>query len=283
MKQLMTLIVSALTCVLASAAFASSKLYMVIDLSAGANASTYPVSYLEEVPSGGWSDEYKTTKLVMRRIESGTCVVTVSKPYYIGVFEVTQEQYALITGETPSHFEGTCLPVESVSYNKIRGSNRGAQYPSSTDVDTDSFLGKLRERTGLDIDLPTEIQWEYACRANTTTTYSYGDNANGNYMWYLGCSGSKNTRSVGLWGKNNAWGLYDMHGNVWEWCQDWIDDYPSGRVTDPTGPESGSRRVIRGGSWDDSPGGCRCAYRYCVSPGYRRVDVGFRLLLSSQR
>ena len=126
-------------------------------------------------------------------------------------------------------------------------------------------------KTGL--QLPTEAQWEYACRAGSTGAYA------GNLddmAWYENNSGSR-THSVGT-KKPNAWGLYDMHGNVYEWCQDWFGKYPSGSVTDPTGPSSGSDRVGRGGSWDDDAGGCRSAYRSYGEPGYRYYYLGFRVL-----
>ena len=218
--------------------------YCVIDLSAGSSASSYSVEYLAEPPSDGFNaDTYKTTKLVLKRIEAGTYKmcgsksVTLSKPFFIGLFEVTQKQYLLITGDNPSYFSGDKRPVERVSYNAIRGSSNGAKWPSSNAVDSSSFLGKLRARTGLDFDLPTEAQWEYACRAGTTTTYSYGDSASGDYMWYEDNSSSK-THDVGT-KQPNPWGLYDMHGNVWEWCLDWYASSLSGG-TDPKGSSSGS-------------------------------------------
>lgn len=241
--------------------------YCVIDLSGGSTATSYPVTYLSEIPGGSWSDEYKTTKLVLRRIEPGTCVVTVDKPYYIGVFEMTQKQYELVTGSTPSYFSGNDKrPVEQVSYNSIRGSNLGAQYPSSTDVDTDSFAGKCRTRTGLLFDLPTAAQWEYACRAGTTTKYSYGNDPDYAYMWCQGNSGSY-THDVGT-RKENLWGLYDMHGNVWEWCLDFGDYWCN-------------ERLIRGAS-------CTILAEYCTSScgnhdypsGIGLSYTGFRLVMN---
>ena len=258
----------------------SDDLYLVVDLSAGANASSYSVSYLGSVPSGGWTDEYKTTKLVLRRIPAGTYMmqnasnVTLTKPFYCGVFEVTQKQYSLVMGSNPSRFEGDALPVERVSYNTIRGSSNGAKWPSSSAVDSDSFMGKLRSRTGLDFDLPTEAQWEYACRAGTTTICYWGNSMDDNYAWHCGNS-SSTTHKVGT-KTPNAWGLYDMSGNVWEWCLDRYGTLAYG--TDPKGSSSGSGRVFRGGSWYSNAGDCRSSGRSGSSPSNGNYDCGFRLV-----
>ena len=257
--------------------------YCVIDLSAGANATSYPVTYLAAPPSGGFNvDAYKTSKLVLKRLEAGTFKmqgssnVTLTKPFFCGLFEVTQKQYKLVTGSNPSSFSGDTLPVENVSYNLIRGSSNGAKWPSSSAVDSSSFMGKLRARTGLDFDLPTEAQWEYACRAGTTTTYSYGNSANGNYMWYEDNSSSK-THTVGA-KSANPWGLYDMHGNVYEWCLDWYGTLAYG--TEPKGSSSGSGRVVRGGSWSDNAVYCTSSYRGRSTPSYEYdyYRFGFRLV-----
>ena len=255
--------------------------YCVIDLSAGANATSYPVTYLAEPPSGGFNvDAYKTSKLVLKRLEAGTFKmqgssnVTLTKPFFCGLFEVTQKQYTLVTGSNPSSFSGDTLPVEKVSYTAIRGYSNGAKWPSSSAVDSSSFVGKLRSRTGLDFDLPTEAQWEYACSAGTTTTYSYGNSANGNYMWYTSNSSSK-THPVGS-KSANPWGLYDMHGNVWEWCLDWYGTLAYG--TDPKGSSSGSDRVRRGGGWGSNAGDCTSSYRGSNTPSYENFYFGFRLV-----
>ena len=170
--------------------------YCVIDLSAGPSASSYPVTYLAEPPSGGFNvSDYNTTRIVLKGIEAGSFImgenqndeahrVTLTKPFYIGLFEVTKKQYQLVMGGDAPNPSANMLPVETISYVTIRGSSNGLKWPASNAVDDNSFLGKLRARTGLDFDLPTEAQWEYACRAGTTTTYSYGDRANGDYMWY---------------------------------------------------------------------------------------------------
>ncbi len=255
--------------------------YCVIDLSAGANATSYPVTYLASLPSGGFNvDAYKTSKLVLKRLEAGTFKmqgstnVTLTKPFFCGLFEVTQKQYTLVMGTNPSKFSGDTLPVEQVSYNIIRGSSNGAKWPSSSAVDSSSFMGKLRSRTGLDFDLPTEAQWEFACRAGTTTTYSYGNSANGNYMWYAGNSNDK-THPVGS-KSANPWGLYDMHGNVWEWCLDWYGNLTYG--TDPKGSSSGSNRVERGSCWYNDADLCTSSRRGSYYPSGGGSSDGFRIV-----
>lgn len=290
--------------------------YIVVDIGGGKDVETWPVSKLTDVPEGGWTDEYKTTKLVLRRIEGGTFVmgsptnelghatdeaqhrVTLTKPYYIGVFEVTQRQWELAMETCPSFFSNRTYyatrPVEEVSYNDIRGGLAGAEWPAAKAVDTSSFLGILREKTGLAFDLPTEAQWEYACRAGTTTALNSGKNLTetnscpnmdivGRYYYnnstgYLErwCDTSLGTDKVGSY-LPNAWGLYDMHGNVGEWCLDWSGTYGTGDVIDPVGGDSGSDRVLRGGSWWNSAEGCRSANRNRGDPSVIYGNNGFRL------
>lgn len=281
--------------------------YCVIDLSDGAYAMSYPVTYMDVLPTEGFNtSEYKTTKLVLRLIEpgsfkmGGSYAVTLTKPFYCGVFEVTQSQYELVMGTRPSYFTNTSYyatrPVERVSYDMIRGSLAGAGWPGSPSVDPTSFMGKLRSKTGIDgFDLPTEAQWEYACRAGSTTDYNNGWNYTGIYeeasgrsahlaevgrYWYNGgenysqsCDTSAGTARVGSY-LPNAWGLYDMHGNVKEWCLDWYGDLVGGTM-DPTGPSSGTSRVLRGGCWRNNAGLCTSSRRFEDSPSY---DEGFRLV-----
>ena len=290
----------------------SDALYCVVDLSAGPNAEKYPVSYLNAEPKGGWTEEYKTCKLVLRRIEPGSFKmggrydVTLTKSFYIGVFEVTQKQYKLVTGDNPSEFKGEIRPVEKVSYDMIRGNDAGAKWPASSAVDSDSFMGKLRTRTGLDsFDLPTEAQWEYACRAGTTSKYNNGGDSDddlkklGRFVLNQKLRGHKEPDAnfaqhepdgkggcleghtvVGSY-MPNAWGLYDMHGNVWERCLDWRGDL-SGGATDPVGSSSGAYRVLRGGSWYNYAHYCTSSSREVKNPsnGYSRRD-GFRIAISS--
>jgi len=187
--------------------------------------------------------------------------VTISKPFYMGVTEVTQAQYEAVMGTNPSSFKGPENPVETVAW-----------------IDAVEFCRKLSAKTGQKVRLPTEAQWEYACRAGTKTRFGFGDDDDDLdvYAWYTANNGSK-THPVGR-KKPNAWGLYDMHGNVWEWCGDWYaDSYANANNRDQAGPDSGASRVLRGGSWDYNPLHCRSAYRIRGTPDFRHYDVGFRV------
>ncbi len=238
--------------------------YCVIDLSSGSGDASYPVTYMLTPPSGGFNaDEYKTSKLVLRLIEPGSFKmggkfnVQLTRPFYCGLFEVTQKQYELVTGSKPSSCKGDMRPVESISWDTIRGNSYTYNWPASTSVNPNSFMGKIRARTGIDFDLPTEAQWEYACRAGTTSLYYNGGNTSDD-LKLLGRFGGNQSDGKGGYSEHtkvgsylpNAWGLYDMYGNVWEWCLDWAGDLSSG-VTDPSGPSSGSFRVKRGGDWEN--------------------------------
>lgn len=272
----------------------NNSLYYVIDLSGGTSAASYPVTTLSAPPGGVWSDEYKTTKLVLRRIEAGSFRmngsydVTLTQPFYMGVFEVTQKQYELVTGNKPSYYKGDTRPVEYVSWNTIRGNSDSCNWPNVKTVDANSFVGLLRSKTGLSFDLPTEAQWEYACRAGTTSSYNNGGNTEADLKTLGRYSGNRNDgrggysehTTVGSYAPN-AWGLYDMHGNVYEWCLDWYGSLSNG--TDPLGSVSGSYRVMRGGSWDYGASGCTSSYRYGSYPSsnYFYNGFGFRLACSA--
>ncbi len=197
--------------------------------------------------------------------------VRITQPFFLGVYPVTQAQWERVMGSNPSRFKGPDHPVERVSWN-----------------DCQEFIRRLNDlpgERGVVYRLPTEAEWEYACRAGSTTVYSFGDSAAslGDYAWYVSNSGRK-THPVGQ-KKPNSWGLYDMHGNVWEWCQDWHDSgyyaAAASPINDPTGPIAGSNRVIRGGSWGSHARYCRSANRNGHTPSRRGYDLGFRLAFSS--
>lgn len=274
----------------------SDALYCVIDLSGGANASSYPVTYLDAMPTGGWTDEYKTTKLVLRRIEAGTFKmqnvqdVTLTRAFYMGVFEVTQKQYELVTGTNPSYsgdspstYCGDMRPVDSVSWDKVRGSSDTYNWPGETSVDCDSFIGRIGARTGLSVDLPTEAQWEYACRAGTDTDFNNGssDTVPGRYYYNkTDCAGGYADYAthtvVGLY-QPNRWGLYDMHGNVNEWCLDWWGkELFYGR--NPMGSQAGTERVFRGGAWWSYAGYCTSTERGHEKSSAVSRGIGIRLV-----
>jgi formylglycine-generating enzyme required for sulfatase activity len=190
--------------------------------------------------------------------------------FAIGQYPITQEQYQKVMGTNPSYFKNNPQnPVEKVSWD-----------------DAQAFCKKLSQLTGKTYRLPTETEWEYACRAGTTTRYYFGDDANqlGDYAWYDGNS-QGTTHPVGQ-KKPNGWGLYDMSGNVWEWCEDdWHDNY-IGAPTDGSAwfitndNRSQSRKCLRGGSWSsNNPNGCRSAFRlYNVRRDYRYIYLGFRVV-----
>ncbi len=204
--------------------------------------------------------------------------VEITKGFWMGQYEVTQEQYEKIMGENPSSFKGSNNPVETVSWNHAT-----------------EFCKKLSEREGMKYSLPTEAQWEYAARAGTSTKYSFGDDENELYKYGNYCDKS-NTGGYGWQDKNhddeydktapvgslkpNPWGLYDMHGNVFEWCMDYGDDnaYSKHNKQDPVYLQSTASRVRRGGSWNNSPRYCRSAYRYWDAPGFAGLNIGFRVV-----
>jgi formylglycine-generating enzyme required for sulfatase activity len=189
--------------------------------------------------------------------------VTIENPFYMGRYEVTQKQWREIMGDNPSYLKADDLPVECVSWGDVH-----------------EFIKKLNEKEGTKkYRLPSEAEWEYACRAGTTTRYSFGDDESklGDYAWYYENSEWK-THTIGQ-KEPNLWGLYDMHGNVWEWVQDkWHGNY-NGAPTDGSAWESGdgALRIDRGGSWSNNARDCRSAVRGLI-PGFYGCNLGFRLL-----
>lgn len=266
---------------------------------------------------------YMTTKLVLRRISPGTfemgsppdeigretlgfCFedrhkVVLTRPFYIGVFEVTQEQWRRVMGsEWTSCFTNVqyaaTRPVDSMSYDAVRGTDLGTRWPAGNEVDATSFMGQLRAKTGLGtFDLPTEAQWEYACRAGTTTALYSGTDlvspdfdtnlcALARYKFNGGEAGrsvttEKGTARVGSY-RPNAWGLYDMHGNLFEWCMDWYTGHLGfAPVKDPVGALSGSGRILRGGCYKHIAAYSRAAFRPAMPSSSCYFDYGFRVAL----
>lgn len=195
--------------------------------------------------------------------EKPTHQVTLTNDYYIGKYEVTQALWQAVMGKNPSNFKGDNLPVERVSWD-----------------DCQEFISKLNRITGKTFRLPTEAEWEYAARGgNKSRGYQYsGSNNLSDVAWYGDYSGDK-THAVGAKHPNEL-GIYDMSGNVWERCQDWFGEYSSSSQVNPTGANSGSTRVVRGGSWSFYADGCRSSCRCDVTPDFRSDDLGFRLVLS---
>ena len=213
---------------------------------------TFTMGATSEQGDDAWSEERPTHQVTL-------------SDYMIGKTEVTQELWQAVMGSNPSYYKGNNLPVESVSW-----------------YDCQEFIKKLNSLTGLKFRLPTEAEWEYAARGGNKRKgekcckYSGSNNIN-DVAWYDDNSSSK-VHAVATKAPNEL-GIYDMSGNVWEWCSDWYGDYSSGSQTNPKGPSKGSDRVFRGGGWDDFAGGCRVSFRNGLTPGRRYADLGLRLAL----
>jgi formylglycine-generating enzyme required for sulfatase activity len=273
--------------------------YLVIDVSAGPNAQSYPWTEgpISALPT---DDIHKQSKILLRQIPAGTFPmgspgdeagrfsnetlhqVELTQPFYIGVFEITQQQWELVMGENPSEIPSPRHPVDGASWNSIRGGT----WPDGLPADQ-SFLGVLRSKTGLPLDLPTEARWEYACRAGTTTSFYngsnllvdiYGVNEDLEILaWYK--RNSSAPQEVG--GKEpNAWGLYDTLGNLFEPCLDFLEYFTGDAAIDPAGPANGSRRVARGGGYTGTARFCRVAYRLTLEPSFERTWLGARIACS---
>jgi formylglycine-generating enzyme required for sulfatase activity len=227
------------------------------------------------IPPGTFRMGSPTNEVDRSDDEGPQTEVIISRGFWMGKYEVTQGEYLAVMGNNTSWFTGdTNRPVESVSW-----------------YDATNYCAKLTERDqaagriapNAVYRLPTEAEWEYACRAWTSTRFSYGDDPGytnlTSYAWY---DNSDTTHQVGQ-KLANPWGLYDIHGNVWEWCQDWFGDYSGGIVLDLQGSPSGSDRVIRGGSWFDwieCARICRSANRYFYYPDFGYIFLGFRVVLA---
>ena len=213
------------------------------------SGGTFTMGATSEQGSDAWDDEKPAHSVTL----SG---------YYIGKYEVTQKLWKAVMGSNPSNFKGDNLPVERVSWNDVQ-----------------EFLRKLNAMTGKNYRLPTEAEWEFAARGgNSSRGYKYsGGNSIGNVAWFGSNSGSR-THAVGTKSPNEL-GIYDMSGNVYEWCQDWYGSYSSSSQRNPQGPNSGSSRVYRGGSWSNNAGRCRVSFRLYNTPGGRDSYLGFRLAL----
>lgn len=191
--------------------------------------------------------------------------VCLTKSFYIGKTEVTQSQWVSVMGNNPSEFKGRSNPVENVSWN-----------------DAQRFISQLNSKEGTNrYRLPTEAEWEYAARAGSSSTYHFGDDKDslGQYAWFSNEAAGKHTHPVAQ-KRANQWGLYDMHGNVWEWVSDWYGEnyYHNSSTDDPKGASSGQNRVDRGGSWFSNAHHLRSANRDNYSPDERNYDLGFRLV-----
>ena len=200
--------------------------------------------------------------------ESPQHKVTLTKGFYIGATEVTQQQWEKLMG--PGRWVGN------------RNIARGEKLPAimMTWAEANSFCRKLGEKEGRRYRLPTEAEWEYACRAETTTWFYWGNEFDERYAW----SNRNSERSMHEVGGKlpNAWGLFDMGGNVWEWCSDWHEPHSADELTDPNGPPEGEKKVIRSGSYSNHPYDCRSAERGCVTPEARGGSIGLRIVMEGE-
>jgi len=192
--------------------------------------------------------------------------VILTKGFYLGKYEVTQEQYEKVTGTNPSKFKGDKLPVEMVTWNDA--------------VAFCELLLKKERSLGWKFALPTEAQWEYACRAGTRTPYSWGNSFSPKFANYK-FSGFNKPTDVGSY-PSNPWGFFDMHGNVHEWTADWHGPYPRSSVIDPIGPSKGSDSVCRGGSWYNPAWQLGLGFRYPRTRGEGHTTIGFRVCFQQQ-
>ena len=239
------------------------------------NSPTNP-AHMVFIPPGVFALGSPSNEVDRYDNEGPQTTVTISQGFWIGIYPVTQQEYQSVMTNNPSYFTGDLTrPVEQVSW--LDASNYYALL-TQRDLASGQIPARYQYR------LPTEAEWEYACRAGTSTRFYYGDDPGytnlATYAWYRSNSGSQ-TQPVGQ-KPPNPWGLYDMCGNVWEWCQDWYaPSYPGDSVTDPQGPPAGTERVLRGGSWDGFARRCRSACRIGDDPTANYYDnYGFRVVLA---
>ncbi|MFA6286205.1 MAG: formylglycine-generating enzyme family protein [Opitutaceae bacterium] len=238
-----------------------------LDLGGGVQLKLAPVpagKFLMGSPKGDAGAAYNESDRLKQK-DYYQHEVTLTRDFLIGATEVTQAQYRLITGLNPSVFKGDTLPVDNISWN-----------------DAVKFCELISAKTGKTVRLPTEAEWEYACRAGTITRYYFGDDPDhttlADHAWYESNS-TRETHPVGQ-KKPNAWGLHDMGGNVWEWCSDvFKGPYKDKTVTDPKGPPTGEIKVLRGGCWETGPLSCRSANRGGIIASRATSRFGFRIIV----
>ena len=236
--------------------------------------SAQPTQSSSTAPTAPQIELVPLTNMVL--IKAGSFVrirqpVTLTRDFWLGKYEVTQAEYAALMGKNPSHFQGDSnRPVEKLSWFDAEA------YCAAVSA-REQQAGRLP--AGYEYRLPTEAEWEYACRAGTTNWFSFGDDALAAdaFAWTLENSEST-THPIGL-KRPNSWGLCDMHGNVWEWCRDWFAPYSTNPVVDPVGPATGKFKVFRGGGWNQEIQFARAANRFMMSPSNGIYFVGFRLAL----
>lgn len=237
------------------------------------------------IPAGSFQMGSPDSDREARNFEKPQHRVTLKQPFYLGRFEVTQTQWQAVMGSSP-YAQGRSNP-----YYDLPGMAERITRPDNPATvswnDAQAFIARLNEREGhRRYRLPTEAEWEYAARAGTTTAYSFGDDARqlDRHAWHRENFQTGGTHPIGN-KPPNPWGLYDVHGNVWEWVQDWYDPnyYARSSEADPQGPDRGTRKVVRGGSWHTTATSWRSAFRRYYEPDYRGISIGFRVLLTANQ